>query len=260
MDLGLKGKYVLITGGSHGIGRAIALSLAKEGCHVAICSRTQSRIDETMSMLREFSGEHIGLICDVLVPSDISKVMDELRDKWIKVDILINNVGGGGRWGSEDIIATDELVWQEVYDKNAGAAISFTRQVLPYMKESGWGRVITITSIFGSMSGGRPWFNMAKTAQMTLMKNLSGNKELVRSGITFNTVAPGCIMIPNTGWEEQMISNPQAFQKMLDKDYPLGRMGKPEEVADVVTFLCSTRSSLVNGASILVDGGESPVF
>ena len=92
------------------------------------------------------------------------------------------------------------------------------------------------------------------------MKNLALNQELVRDGITFNTVAPGCIMIPDTGWEEEQKKDPDAFKKMLDENFPLGRMGTPEEVANVVIFLCSPKSSLVNGASILVDGGESSIL
>ncbi len=260
MDLGLKGKYALVTGGSHGIGRAIGLSLAKEGCHIAICSRTQARINETLLMLKEFPGQHFGVVCDVLEENSMQTVMDGVAENWGKLDILINNVGGGGRWGNEDIISTDFQTWQEVYDKNAGASVFFTCGAIPYMKKNAWGRVISITSIFSAMGGGRPWFNMAKTAQMTLMKNLSGNRDFVRSGITFNTVAPGCIMIPNTGWEDEQLKNPEQFSRKLEQDFPLGRMGTPEEVADVVTFLCSTKASLVNGASILVDGGESPVF
>ena len=110
------------------------------------------------------------------------------------------------------------------------------------------------------MGGGRPWFNMAKTAQMAFMKNLALKPELVRDGITFNTVAPGCIMIPDTGWEEEQKKDPNAFQNMLNQKFPLGRMGTPEEVANIVVFLCSPKSGLVNGASILVDGGESAVF
>ena len=91
-------------------------------------------------------------------------------------------------------------------------------------------------------------------------RNLSLNKSYVRSGITFNSIAPGCINIPGTGWEDQEKNDPEAFAHFLDENWPMGRMGSPEEVANVVVFISSPKSSLVNGASILVDGGESPVF
>lgn len=260
MKLDLNGKFALITGGSHGIGRAIALELAKEGCNVAICSRTQERIDQTLDLLKDYPGQFFGVVADVLKKEDIDQVISEIDKRWGTLDILVNNVGGGGRWGKEDVQATSENVWQEVYDKNATAAVRFTMQSLPHMRRKKWGRVITITSTLGMMAGGRPWFNMAKTAQMALMKNLALKPELVRDGITFNTVAPGCIMIPDTGWEEEEKKDPEAFQSMLDEKFPLGRLGTPEEVANMVVFLCSPKSSLVNGASILVDGGETPIF
>jgi 3-oxoacyl-[acyl-carrier protein] reductase len=128
------------------------------------------------------------------------------------------------------------------------------------MSANKWGRVVTITSTLGRLGGGRPWFNIAKTAQTVLMKNLALNRDFVREGITFNSVAPGCIAIQNTGWHEEELKDPESFKAMLDADFPLGRLGTPEEVADVVTFLCSVKASLVNGASILVDGGESSTF
>jgi len=260
MELDLNKKYALVTGGSHGIGQAIALELAKEGCNVAICSRTQERIDKTLELLKDYPGHYFGVVADVLKKGNIDQVITKIDEKWGRLDILINNVGGGGRWGKEDVQATSENVWQEVYDKNAMAAVRFTMLSLSYMRRNKWGRVITITSTLGMIAGGRPWFNMAKTAQMALMKNLALKPELVRDGITFNTVAPGCIMIPDTGWEEEQKKDPNAFQNMLNEKFPLGRMGTPEEVANMVVFLCSPKSSLVNGASILVDGGETPVF
>ena len=260
MDMELEGRFALVTGGSHGIGQAIALELAKEGCNVAICSRTQERIDHTLELLKNYPGQYFGVVADVLKIEDIDQVISMVEKKWETLDILINNVGGGGRWGKEDVLATSEAVWREVYDKNTMAAVRFTTKLLPYMTQKKWGRVITITSTLGTKGGGRPWFNIAKTAQMVLMKNFALRAEFVRNGITFNTVAPGCIMIPNTGWEEEQRKDPEAFKKMLNENFPLGRMGTPEEVANLVLFLCSPKASLVNGASILVDGGETPVF
>jgi 3-oxoacyl-[acyl-carrier protein] reductase len=258
MDLGLIGKYALITGGSHGIGRSTALALAREGCNVAICARTRSRIDETISLIS--SVDAMGITADVTNPADVKKVMEKVKKKWGKLHILVNNVGGGGRWGSAIIENTSEKVWMEVFDKNAMATIRFTREAIPIMRKQKWGRIVTITSIYGREGGGRPWFNMAKAAQTSLMKSLGMFKYLVRDGITFNSVAPGAIMIPDTGWEKQSHEKPNGFKRMLDQDYPLGRLGTPEEVADVITFLCSEKASLINGASIVVDGGQSRSF
>lgn len=261
MDLGIKGKNALVTGGSHGIGRSIALRLAEEGCNVAICARSETQLQETRSEIAG-AGEVncLAVAADVTQAGDVQKTMQVIEDSWGRLDILVNNVGGGGRWGSEIAEETSESVWIEVFKKNALAAIRFTLAAIPMMRRHNWGRVITITSIFGREGGGRPWFNLAKAAQTSLMKNLAMQPYLARSGITFNSVAPGPIMISDTGWDEQRKKDPEAFRRMVERDLVLGRLGTPEEVADVVVFLCSERASLVNGASIVVDGGQSRAF
>lgn len=261
MELGISGKVALVTGGTHGIGLAIAQSLAKEGCSVIICSRTVARIDAALASLNKTTLVHRGYQFDALCKDSINALINVVnRDYPQGIDILINNVGGGGRWGNEDVLSTELKVWEEVYQKNVSVATQLTLAFLPAMVSGGWGRVIGITSIYGRYAGGRPWFNTAKVAETALFKSFSRNIDFVRRGITFNTVAPGGIMIPNTGWEALRQSDPRRFEEMIDSTFPLGRMGTPEEVADVVTFLCSSRAGLVNGASILVDGGESPVL
>lgn len=260
MNLEIKNKYALVTGGTHGIGKAIALALADEGCNVAVCSRTPSRIQETQEQLKAKGVDCLAIQADVTLKEDINRVFNEIIEKWGTLHILVNNVGGGGRWGEEDVIKTDEKVWQEVYDKNVMSSIRFIRLAVPYMRKQKWGRIVNITSIYGREAGGRPWFNIAKTAQTVLIKNLSLNKDIVRDGITFNSIAPGGIMIPDTGWEEEQKKNPVAFKAMLDEKFTLGRLGKPEEVASLVVFICSGKASLINGASIAVDGSEGRSF
>ena len=128
------------------------------------------------------------------------------------------------------------------------------------MVKKKWGRIVTISSIVVKQAESRPWYVLAKSSEIALMKTLSRSKELVRSNITFNTVSPGAIRIPNTGWDEEEKKDPVGFSKMLDEKFPLGRLGTPEEVAHVVEFLCSEHATLVNGSNIVVDGGESTSF
>lgn len=261
MNLGLKGKRALITGGSHGIGLATALALAEEGAQIAICSRSKDRLDDARKKIEAKGAEVFTGQVDVLIPDQIHRFMDDLEKAWGgTLHILVNNVGGGGRWGKPDSVETDEKTWLEVYEKNAMATVRFTQRALPWMEKARWGRVVTITSIFGKEAGGRPWFNMSKAAQTSMMKCLSKERRWVHAGITFNTLAPGHIMIPSTGNQSEMDANPEEFQKRMDREFPLGRMGTPEEVGSVITFLCSERASLVNGACLLVDGGESHAF
>ncbi len=256
MDLGLKDRFALVTGGTHGIGRSIALALAEEGCNVAVCSRNTERIEKVAQEIKAKGVACLGIQADVLIESDIKKTMRKIISEWKTLHILINNVGGGGRWGSEIAEKTKEEVWLDVYNKNALAAIRFTMLAIPYMRRQKWGRVVTITSIFGRESGARPWFNMAKSAQTALMKSLSRQAYLARDGITFNSVAPGAIMIPDTGWEKILKENPKKANQFAEKELPMGRFGRPEEVADLVAFICSEKAGLLNGASIPIDGGE----
>lgn len=260
IDYGLKGKYALVSGGSHGIGRSIALFLAEQGCNVCICARDEGRLESVAKEIRMHGVEALAIEGDMLKKEDIERVMENMIGAWKTIHILVNNVGGGGRWGSPVIEETGEDVWIDVYNKNALAAIRFTVRAIPFMRKQKWGRVITITSKYGREAGGRPWFAMAKSAQMSMMKALSITRDLVRDGITFNSVAPGNIMIPDTGWEKEMKENPEQFRTYVESECPMGRLGTPEEVAHVVGFLCSEQASLINGASIAVDGGESKSF
>jgi 3-oxoacyl-[acyl-carrier protein] reductase len=262
MEFGIEDKYALITGGSHGIGLATAKALAAEGCHIAICSRNRDRLDAAAKELSSI-GKHkniISLECNVLSSKSIPPVIDHLFDNWGAVDILINNVGGGGRWGTPSIEDTPENVWTEVYEKNAMAAVRFTKQVLPLMRKKKWGRIVTVASINGKEGGGRPWFNMANAAEISLMKSLSMLPEFARDGLTFNTVVPGSIMIPGTGWEYERNKDPEAYDRLMDEKYPMGRLGSPEEVASVIAFLCSKKASFINGSTVVADGGESRSF
>jgi len=261
MDIGIKGKFALVTGGSRGIGRSIALGLAEEGCNVAISARNTIALDKIVHEIKEKTNVDVmGITADAEIADEIKKSMDIIREKWGKLHILVNNVGGGGRWGNEVPDKNDDNLWLEVFNKNTMAAIRYTMAALPLMRQQEWGRVVTITSIYGREGGGRPWFNMAKAAQTSLMKTLAMQTDLARNCITFNSVAPGAIMIPGTGWDDERKKNPEAFEEMVNRSFTLGRLGKPEEVADIVVFLCSKKASLINGASIAVDGGQSRAF
>lgn len=260
MDLGLKGKFALVTGGSHGIGRATALALATEGCNVAIIARGKPNIERVVGELEARGVRALGIAADLGDRVEVARSFQEVITQFRGLHILVNNVGGGGRWGSEDPEETPESVWCEVLDRNLFSALRLTMKALPLMVQQRWGRVITVTSIYGVEAGGRPWFNIAKVSQTVLMKNLARMAKFAKSGITFNSVAPGAIMIPETGWEAEKKRDEAKFAEYVDVNFPMGRLGTPEEVANVVTFLCSERASLVNGASVTVDGGESHVF
>lgn len=256
IDSEFNGKKVLVTGGTHGIGSAITNVMAQSGAKVAFLSRSRERLLEQSKVLEKHSIEFLPIQCDVLDASKIEDAWKKIEDAWDGIDILVNNVGGGGRWGTLEIVDTPISTWSEVIQKNLGASYHFTMLSLPYMVKNKWGRVINITSLLGNYIGGRPWFNVAKVAQSTLIKNLAQQKSFVRNGITFNNVAPGAIMIPETGWANLKETSPIEYTQFVDK-LPLGRMGTPSEVASLVKFLCTEEARYINGSSITVDGGES---
>ena len=265
MDIELSNKKALVTGGSHGIGKSIAKSLLDHNCDVVFFGRTKKNVDDTFNELSKnlnslnTKNTVKGFQFDIL-QSGTKDLQEKIRREFGSIDILINNVGGGGRWGDEDILTTNNEVWDQVYYKNFTIAKDLIKIFLPSMLKNEWGRVITITSSLAKEAGGRPWFNVAKMSQTVLMKNLAKNRLYSSKGVTFNSVAPGAIYIPDTGWDEMKKTNPKKYQEFIRSNSPIGRLGNPEEVANVVTFLCSQYASLVNGASIAVDGGESSSY
>ena len=238
MDLRIEGKTALVTGGSHGIGLATALALAREGCGVHIASRTHERLMRAAVQFRYLPGGCSTHEFDALDPASVDRLAREVIEAG-GVDILVNNVGGGGRWGSTPL-ETPMETYDQVYQKNARAAVQLTLGLLPAMLERGWGRVVTISSIHGREAGSTPAFMMAKSAEIALMKGLAVDRSLSGRGVTFNTVAPGFISIPG-------------------KDTEPSR-GTPEEVATAVVFLCSQQARHINGACLVVDGGEGKAF
>jgi 3-oxoacyl-[acyl-carrier protein] reductase len=256
VELGLEGKIALVTGGSHGIGRAIAFALAEEGARVAICARGEERLGRTAAGIPG----SLAIVADATRVDDVDRAIDRVTSTWGGLHILVNNVGGGGGREASPVEDVPDGQWLEVHDRNAMAAVRFTQRAIPHMRAAGWGRVVTIVSVQGKEGGGRPWYTMSKSAEISLMKTLALNPDLVRAGITFNSVAAGRVIFDGNEWDAFRKEDPRRFEDTLRQRLPLGRAGTPEEVAAVVAFICSDKASLVNGACVAVDGGESFSF
>jgi 3-oxoacyl-[acyl-carrier protein] reductase len=246
MDLGLEGRVALVSGGSRGIGAAIAVSLAREGVQLALVARTAEKLEEHAATLRSRGATVRTYPADLLDRAAAQNIVDAVVRDFGTIDVLVHNLGGN----RED--ASDEA-WDFTLDVNLGVAVRLSRAVTPVMTAKKRGVILFVTSISGSVVGGaKPAYNAAKAAEIMFARSLA--KDLAPHGIRANSVSPGSIMFPGGSWDRRNKADPARISKFVQDAMPRGRFGTPEEVADVVTFLASDRASLVSGADIAVDG------
>lgn len=251
MDLGLKGKVALVTGGSRGIGRAIVGRLAAEGCAVAICGRNAETLEAALAELRQGGTTAHGVAADVTAPGEVERFVDEAAAALGGVDLLVANVGGTA--GGSLLESTPEE-WVQTFELNLFHAVRAIRAAVPYFERRGGGSVVTIASVSGVKPGPRAQYGAAKAGEIFLAGALA--LELAPKRIRVNTVSPGSIMFPGGGWAARRQREPEQFAEFERRELPWGRLGTAEEVADVVTFVLSERASWVNGANIAVDGAQ----
>ena len=251
MDLGLKGKVALITGGSRGIGRATALALAAEGCNVGICGRGAEGVDRAVAEIRELGVRAHGVAADVTKPGEVERFVKESSEALGGVDLLVANVGGMSGKTFLSLTAED---WIKTFETNLFHAVRAIRAVAPSMLERGGGSVVIIASISGWKPGPRSQYGTSKAAEIFLSGSLAW--ELGPHRIRVNTVSPGSTIFPGGGWERFKSMNPDVFGLFERDEFPWGRLASPEEIANVVTFVLSDRASWINGANIPVDGGQ----
>jgi 3-oxoacyl-[acyl-carrier protein] reductase len=254
MDLGLKDKVAIVTGGSRGIGKGTALGLAAEGCHLAICARNPEPLEAAAAEVRAKNVEVLALPLDVTRPDHVEQLVQQTIDKFGKIDILINNVGGNRRGPFEK---TSDEDWQAIIDLNLVAHVRVSRAVIPHMREQNSGVILFISSIFGRESGGANLsiYNTTKASLISLAKIMA--VELAPHNIRVNSVAPGSIRFPGGSWDKRCLEDPEGMKAFVAREMPLGRFGTVEEVANIVVFLASKRASLMTGACINVDGCQS---
>ena len=258
MDLGLKDKVAAITGGSVGIGLAIARGLAAEGVHLALCARNEQRVREVAREIGDaFGVQAIGVPADVSDAGAIDAFAGAIERTFGGADILINNA----RTGSEETIlqAPDER-WQYYWDLHVMAAVRLARALAPSMRSRGGGVILHNASICATQPlGYEPIYNVTKAALVMFSKCLAN--ELIPYNIRVNTVNPGLVMTPD--WQktarlltEGTAQSWEAYLEQIAKDNaPIGRFAAPEEVANLFVFLCSPRASYCVGSTYYIDGG-----
>lgn len=244
VDLGLKGKGVVVTGASRGIGRAIALEFANEGANVAICARGKDALESVRAELATKGVKAHAAACDVADTAALNAFLDGARAALGRVDVLVNNPSG---FGTGD----DEAGWAAGFNVDVMASVRATWKVVPWMVDQGAGAVIHISSTSGMEAGSPPAYAAMKAALISHSKTLAA--ALAPQGIRVNCVAPGSIEFPGGVWEQiKQFNNP--MYEAIRSSIPFGRLGSAEEVAAAVVFLASPRASWISGVTLPVDG------
>jgi 3-oxoacyl-[acyl-carrier protein] reductase len=256
VNLGLEGKLCLVSGASRGIGRAIALALAREGGRIAAVARGEADLATLATELAAAGGgPHATIVADVATADGASAAVEGCVRALGGIDVVIANVG---KSFAREAHAMDDADLATSLDLNLWTAARVAQRAVPHLEARGGGSITMISSIWGREAGGAPGYNVAKAAVIALAKALA--RDYAKHQIRVNTVAPGSILFPGGGWDRRQKADPAAIAAFVERELPSGRFGTPEEVADVVAFLASPRARLITGATISVDGGQSRAF
>ena len=247
MNIDLAGKRAIVAGGSRGIGRAIALAFAEAGAGVSVCARGADRLAATREEIARHGGTAHSAVCDLADAAAVPRYIEEAAGALGGVDILVNNASG---FGATD----DENGWAVSVSVDLMATVRAIRTASPHLEKSGSGAILNISSISGLRATPRtPPYAAIKAAVVNY--TLTEAAALARKGIRVNCIAPGSIEFPGGTWERARLNNPDLYGRIL-RSIPFGRLGKPEEVAQVAVFLCSPLAGWVTGQTIAVDGGQ----
>ena len=262
MDLGLQGKIALVAASSKGLGKASALGLAREGCSVVISSRTAGTVADTAQEIRGLTDARVlEVVADMSNPDDISRLVQETVDHFGGLDIVVANAGGPPPGGIYDF---DDQAYVDALNTNALGTIRLIREALPHLEARGGGSIVTITSAGVKQPIDNLLLsNVARPAVVGFVRSLA--TQLGPKNIRVNNVGPGATRTDRIRQTmERAIERALAegktredAEKEMARGVPLGRIGEPEEFANVVVFLASPAASYVTGATVVVDGGRT---
>lgn len=254
MELGLAGRVILVTGASRGIGRAVALAFAGEGARLVVCARGGANLEATAAELRTAgAGEVRALPIDVTAAGAADRLVSE-ASKLGGLDVLVSNAGGNRR---KPFAETTDDDWHDLLELNLLSGLRLARASLPLLRRHRRGSIIFVSSIWGRETGGPGYtlYNASKSALISAARVMA--RELAADGVRVNSIAPGSILAPGGSWEARSKQDPEGIADFVRRELPLGRFGSADEVASLVLFLASERASLITGACITADGGQS---
>jgi 3-oxoacyl-[acyl-carrier protein] reductase len=257
MDLGLKAKVALVAAASKGLGQAAALELAREGARVAICARAEAALRATADEIGRATGSQtLAVVADVSDPNDVERVVQTTVNHFGRLDVLVTNAGGPPSGYFMDL---GDDAWQAAVELTLMSTVRLCRAAIPHMQKNGWGRIINVTSV----SVKQPMDNLLlsnalRAGVVGLAKTLSN--QFARQGITVNCVCPGWTLTDrvaelNAARAQELGIPAEKVEQQVTANIPMGRMGRPEELAALIAFLASERAGYITGTAIQVDGG-----
>jgi NAD(P)-dependent dehydrogenase (short-subunit alcohol dehydrogenase family) len=259
MDLHLDGKVVLITGGTDGLGAALASRLVEEGARVAVCGRDPDRLRAMQERLDGMGGDAIAVTADVTQIADLERFVDTAVDRWHRIDGLVNNAG---KHAAGRIDEVPDEAWTEDLDLKVLAAVRCIRLVAPHLRAAGGGSIVNVLAVGGKAPTASSLPTAASRAAGLAITKAS-SKDLGSAGIRVNAVLIG--LVESGQWRRRADATGQSVEQFYEQlgqhgNIPLGRVGKAEEFADLAAYLLSDRSSYVTGSAINLDGGSSPAL
>jgi NAD(P)-dependent dehydrogenase (short-subunit alcohol dehydrogenase family) len=242
-------KTALITGGGRGIGRATALRLASEGAAVAVLDRDAGAAEEVARALAAGGAAALALSADITEPDGVGAAIAQALDAFTHIDVLVNNAA---RAGKGNLAKTGLADFEAELSGTLTGAFIVTQALLPHMVARGSGAIVNVGSVNGLMALGNPAYSAAKAGLLNLTRQLA--LEYGPKGIRTNMVSPGTVRTESPSWQRRLQLDPAVFEK-LARWYPIGRVGRPEDIAAAIAFLAADEAGFVNGANLVVDGG-----
>lgn len=255
MNLGLKNRKALVTGAGRGLGEAIALQIAAEGAKVAIIARTKPDLEHVLTQMGGRKKGHYALTADLTEENNPKKVFNRVKKYFGGIDIVVNNLGDSLNIRDPFCPLSD---WRKLWRVNMEVAIELNNLIIPSMQQKRWGRIVNISSISALENQGAVPYCSIKAALTAYSRSMG--RVLAPFGIIITSVLPGAVFTKGGYWDQTSEANPHHVKKFINDRMATKRFGKPEEIASVVTFLCSTLSSFCVGSTVVVDGGQGRCF